>query len=386
MRYALLTILLWLAALGAVLVPIAVRAQGQRLAAVSLAMPSVVMVLAVKVNGGELVPAAAGSGTIVSADGAILTNHHVLYDARDKRPHDLFLIGRFRSPEREPQLLCAGSPADGDLEPELDLALIRCDRRLDGQRMWPENWPRIPLGDSRGIVSGEQVWVLGYPNSGRGGIRVSAGLVSGWTGEEGGTASRAFMRTDASVSAGNSGGAAVDRAGRLIGVPTAFRVVSAEGGRTVTATGRIGLIRPIDAARDLLVGAPAAEDDRLTGSGRAVTLAGTVVEADSGRPVAGAIVLAAPAGTRGQGLDLGRIGPGTASTWGGQRVKAWGITDVTGAYRLEPPLARAQSYALAVTGPGYLPGIGAEDVEIPERGRHPVQTVPALALVRAGVL
>ena len=405
-RRVALALLLWLGALAALLVPLAVRAQADRAGTLALTMPSVVVVIAVDVRGGELEAMASGSGTIVSADGAVLTNHHVLFDARERKLHDLFLVGRFRAEHREPQLVCAGSPAEGELAPELDLALIRCDADLDGQEFWPENWPRLPLGDSLGIVPGEQVWVLGYPSTGRGGIRVSAGLVSGWTGEEGGTASRAFMRTDATVSAGNSGGAAVDRAGRLIGVPTAFRVVSAEG-EAVSASGKIGLIRPIEAARALLSVLPrrgrAAAHDGGGGEGgggegdggeggggegggapiapgeAGAMISGQVVEAGSLRPVAGAVVMALPAGALPADLDRR---PGGAA----RMALAWGTTDATGSYQLEPALPRGAAYTLGVTARGYLSGLSRAPVEIPDRGAHAVQPAPRLALVRDGLL
>ena len=388
-RRVALALLLWLGALAALLVPLVVRAQADRASTLALTMPSVVVVLAVDVRGGELEAMASGSGTIVSADGAVLTNHHVLHDAREARLHDLFLIGRFRAEHREPQLVCAGSPADGELAPELDLALIRCDADLDGQEFWPENWPRLPLGDSLGIVPGEQVWVLGYPSTGRGGIRVSAGLVSGWTGEEGGTASRAFMRTDATVSAGNSGGAAVDRSGRLIGVPTAFRAVTAEG-EAVSASGKIGLIRPIEAARALLSVLPRRGQPASGGEGEGAAepiapgdlgamITGRVVEAGSLRPVAGAVVMALPAGAQPRDLDRAPGGaPGMAL--------AWGTTDATGSYRLEPALPRGAAYTLGVTARGYLSGLSRSPVEIPDRGAHAVQPAPQLALVRDGLL
>src|SRR5690606_28049509 len=84
-RRWLLAAALWPLAAAAVLVPAALRAQGSGVGALPLTMPSVVMVLGVDLEAGELVPMSSGSGTIVSADGAVLTNHHVLHDARGDR-------------------------------------------------------------------------------------------------------------------------------------------------------------------------------------------------------------------------------------------------------------------------------------------------------------
>jgi len=340
--------LLWLGGLAAVLAP-ALAADSGRQEAISLSLPSVVLVLAVDARGDELETVAAGSGTIVSGDGAVLTNHHVLYDAREARLHDLFLIARYRGGDQDPEVTCAGVPGHGELRPDVDLAIIRCEKDLDGLPWWPENWPGLPIGDSQGIVPGEQLWVLGYP-SGSGAIRVSAGLMSGWTGEQGGTASRAFMRTDALITGGNSGGAAVDRHGRLLGVPTAFRVISAERGEQVTAIGRVGLIRPVEATKELLEAAHVAPDTRS-----AALVTGTVSSNGSGRPIAGAFVLALPAGS----VARDRASP-----------VAWGSSDASGRFTLAPPLARGQRYTIAVTAAGFAPAIEEDALVLPDEGLH----------------
>jgi len=343
-------LLVWLGALAALLAP-ALAADTGRQESISLSLPSVVLVLAVDARGGELEAMAAGSGTIVSADGAVLTNHHILYDARESRLYDLFLIARYRGADRDPEVTCAGVPGHGELRPDVDLAVIRCEKDLGGQPWWPENWPGMPLGDSQGIVPGEQLWVLGYPGSGAGTIQVSAGLVSGWTGEQGGTASRAFMRTDALITGGNSGGAAVDRHGRLIGVPTAFRVITAERGEQVTAIGKVGLIRPIEAATELLSDAHVVQDEKKS----EVLVTGTVSSNGNGRPIAGAFVLALPAGT---------IARDHA------RPVAWSTTDASGRFTLEPPLARGQQYTIAVAADGFEPALERDALVLPDEGVH----------------
>lgn len=380
----------WLAVLAAVITPVVVRAQADREQALALTIPSVVTVLAVDVADGELRPMAGGSGTIVDSSGSVLTNHHVLHDQQRSRSYDLFLIGRFRALDREPELVCAGRPGDGVLRPDLDLALIRCDRDLNGQPWWPASWPAVPLGDSKNIVPGEQVWVLGYPDAGGSAIRVSAGLVSGWTGEHGGAASRAFMRTDAAISAGNSGGTAADRFGRLIGVPTAYRAITAERGGMVTAIGKVGLIRPIELARDLLAAgrrgwrsAPDPAEPAAAGSlpadplGQRVLVSGSVADAGSLRPVQGAFVLALRAGADERGLS----GEALAAD-----VVAWGLSDATGRFVLEPPLPRGERYAVGVTAGGYLPAFEADALEVPTEGIHRLLPWRRIVLQRSGSL
>jgi len=382
-------IAVWLVGLAAALAPV-VLAQDGRQEAIALTTPSVVTVLSVDVVGGELRPMASGSGTIVDSGGSVLTNHHVLYDPHRTRLYDLFLIGRFRAPGREPELVCAGRPPAGFLRPDLDLALIRCDSDLNGQPWWPEYWPAVPLGDSKRIFPGEQVWVLGYPDAGGSAIRVTAGLVSGWTDEHGGAASRAFMRTDAAISAGNSGGTAADRFGRLIGVPTAYRAVTAERGGMVTAIGKVGLIRPIELARDLLImgrlGWPApgsappdppGPDQPLPADsqGQRVLVSGTVADATSLQPVQGAFVLALRPGLDASALREKPLG---------DIAVAWGQTDATGRFVLEPPLPRGQRYAVGVTAAGYLSAFEAASLEVPTDGIHRFLPWRTIHLQRSG--
>lgn len=408
-RRLLITVAVWLVGVAAVLAPVALEAEGRH-EALSLTMPSVVTVLAVDIRGGELRPMSSGSGTIVDPGGAILTNHHVLYDARDQRLYDLFLIGRFRGPEREPDLVCAGVPARGELRPTLDLALIRCDTDLDGQPWTPAHWPSVPLGDSQGIVPGEQVWVLGYPQAGGGAIRVSAGLISGWTGEHGGATGRAFMRTDAAISPGNSGGTAVDRQGRFIGVPTAFRVVTAEGGQTITAVGKVGLIRPIEHARDLLLlargGSAAAGGGSSEGAGGAggalssgtggasgsatvgpsvgttpipaahegIVVTARVIDALSHEPLPGALVVALSPGTDPSGMDTHRLE---------DVAVAWGLSDARGRVALEPPLPAGARYGVAVSATGFQPMTERDALGVADEGGHHQVDWRQLELVRS---
>jgi S1-C subfamily serine protease len=389
---------LWLLGLAALFLPIAVRAQEpDRLEAIGLTMSSVVTVLAVDVVGGELQPMSGGSGTIVDSGGSILTNHHVLHDPYRSRLYDLFLVGRFRSPDREPELVCAGRPPAGFLRPDLDLALIRCDSDLNGQPWWPEFWPAVPLGDSKGIVPGEQVWVLGYPNAGGSAIRVSAGLVSGWTGEHGGAASRAFMRTDAAISAGNSGGTAADRFGRLIGVPTAYRALTAERGGTVTAIGKVGLIRPIELASDLIAAGRRGwhTADRETHAseseaaaqpadpyGQRVLVTGTVIDASSLQPVRGAYVMAL-----GPADGQGGSGPAGAPREGRplkDAVLAWSQSDASGRFVLEPPLPRGQRYTVGVIASGYESAVEIDALTVPNESLHRLLPWRTISLRRTG--
>ena len=152
-------------------------------------------------------------------------------------------------------------------DPDLDLAILRIDSDERGTPLDPEtlDLPILPLGMLSDAVNlGQTVHVFGFPAIGAGSLTYTIGIVSGFLFEEGidGTA---WINTDAVTSGGNSGGAAVNDAGQLIGVPSAGSaldcrvedtnrdgVVSAEDVGCLPTGGSLTQLRPIDLARPLL--------------------------------------------------------------------------------------------------------------------------------------
>lgn len=139
-----------------------------------------------------------GSGVIVSSDGYILTNNHVIDGARtvtitlpDKREFTGKIVGA---------------------DPKTDLAVVK----VDGQ-----NLPSISWGDATKLQVGEYVLAVGNPfglNS-----TVTLGIVSALgRGRMGITQYEDFIQTDAAINPGNSGGALVNTKGELIGINTAI--------------------------------------------------------------------------------------------------------------------------------------------------------------------
>jgi len=326
-------------------------AQRSRRELIKATMPVVVMVVAADIVGGRIKPVSSGSGTIVGPDGSVLTNHHVLHNAKTGKLHDLFIIGRFQRSDREPRFVCAGKPSRGILKPNLDLALLKCDLDMNGRPWQPSQWPSIPVGRSEDVVPGEQVWVLGYPNVGGSTIHVTAGLVSGWTGEKGGGGSRAYMKTDAAITHGNSGGTAIDSEGRFIGVPTAFRVTTEITGGNLATVGKVGLIRPVEHARDLLAAAQKgwAPKDGAAPPEKAdpgVTVRGKVVDAGNGKPVFGASVIVFKPGLKAGAIDVTKLE---------EQALAWGQTNAAGEFSVGQPVPRSKTYSVAVIARGYQP-------------------------------
>jgi serine protease Do len=145
-----------------------------------------------------------GSGVIVSSDGYILTNNHVIDNARevtvtlpDKREFKGKIVGT---------------------DPKTDLAVVK----IDGQ-----NLPTVAWGDASKLQVGEYVLAVGNPfglNS-----TVTLGIVSALgRGRMGITQYEDFIQTDAAINPGNSGGALVNTRGELVGINTA--IFSQSGG------------------------------------------------------------------------------------------------------------------------------------------------------------
>jgi serine protease Do len=130
-----------------------------------------------------------GSGFIVSADGLILTNAHVVRGARD--------VTVKLTDRREFQAKVLGS------DPKTDVAVLRIDAR---------NLPVVPLGSARDLKVGEWVLAIGSPfgfeNS------VSAGVVSAKGRSLPDDSFVPFIQTDVAVNPGNSGGPCSTRAAR----------------------------------------------------------------------------------------------------------------------------------------------------------------------------
>jgi S1-C subfamily serine protease len=375
-----LSLLLAVAALT--LLPLTSAAQRTRKQILSSAMPASVFVLSADFVNGKVVPVSSGSGTIVAADGSVITNYHVLNNKEKARLHDLFLIGRFRKPDQDPELVCAGRPLSGKLEPKLDLALVKCTVSLDGDPIEFDDWPAIKIGDSTTLIPGEKITIIGYPGIGGSTIHVTSGELSGWSGESGG-AGRAFIKTDAQIAHGNSGGTALNEAGDYIGVPTAFRVFTEEIGGSVATSGNVGLIRPIEHAADLIatankgwtpaegdnaIGAPAkpetaeAKPTKPEAKAGGVQVHSKVVDSANGTAVRGAFVVVFKPDIKSGQIDVDKIE---------EQALTYGQTNARGEFELGARVPRGNTYTVAVVAEGFQPLIEddvlAIDATTPDR-------------------
>ncbi len=206
--------------------------------AAKLASPAVVSVVAMKMarrnphandpafefffgNRGSQQQTGLGSGVIVSPEGYLLTNNHVIDGADDIEVQ-----------------LADGRQAVARLigtDVETDVAVLKID--LD-------RLPVIALGSSQALQVGDAVLAIGNPfNVGQ---TVTAGIVSAVGRNRLGLSTfENFIQTDAAINPGNSGGALVDAAGGLIGINTA--IFSRSGGSM-----GIGFAIPVDTAREVM--------------------------------------------------------------------------------------------------------------------------------------
>ncbi len=174
--------------------------------------------------GGSLQTWWTGSGTIISADGLILTNAHVASPGapgmRGNVPDpDQLVIGMVISEDQPPieTYIAEVRAADG----MLDLAVLQIVATIDGTPVNPGslNLPFVELGDSDKVHIGDRLQVLGFPGIGGDTITFTTGAVSGFVSEDK-IGDRAWLKTDTTIAGGNSGGLGANDAGQIIGVPT----------------------------------------------------------------------------------------------------------------------------------------------------------------------
>lgn len=159
-------------------------------------------------------PVWTGSGTIITESGFILTNGHVVDDRFDEYDH--LGVAITESEDSAPELGYVAEIRSVDYA--IDLAVIEITETVDGDAV-EEEFPFVQVGDSDDVHLGDDIQVLGYPGIGGDTITFTRGSVSGFTSERS-VGDRAWIKTDATISGGNSGGLAVNDDGHLIGVPT----------------------------------------------------------------------------------------------------------------------------------------------------------------------
>ncbi|MFD5869297.1 S1C family serine protease [Corynebacterium sp. NPDC060344] len=248
--------------------------EGSVEAAAQAALDSVVSIQVVTPRG-----TGSGSGSVLSSDGLVLTNQHVVAEAEEPGARMTVLLNDGTS--HPAQYVAGHGPSD--------IAVIR----VDGVN----NLRPISLGDSSKLAVGQEVVAVGSPL----GLTstVTSGIVSavnrpvGVSGAGGESTVIDAIQTDAAINPGNSGGALVDLDGNLVGVPS---VIASNGGGEQAGSIGLGFAIPVNQARRIA--------DELIAN-QSVQMPAINASIDTRSPLPGALV--------------GEVIPGGAAERGGLR-------------------------------------------------------------------
>jgi S1-C subfamily serine protease len=293
-------------------------------------------------------PRPRGSGVLVRQDGVVVTNWHVVMRDNSDQPYKEIYFSLAPESGSAPQKSARYLLRIAEVDRRLDLVLLQVTfpAKPDGKAgndkegkektpALPVTFPAIEIGDSRAVELLDDLVIIGFPEKGGATATLSRGVV------EGKDNAGDWIKTDTRLLHGNSGGAAVNAEGKLIGIATKVEVDRASNDITL---GTIGYLRPSHLVAQLLErwrandqrAATAADADRRASSDvspptrpaptvapTGVTVRGVVKFAQDGKPVAGARV----------GLILaGReVAPQTLVSWGG--------TNAEGFFQLEKPVS-----------------------------------------------
>jgi len=301
---------------------------------------SVVQIIAVDITPqGRLQPKWVGTGTIITKDGLILTNCHValpsaMFGPGKEWQRDALIIALTTRTDKPPTPTYVAEVAQ--YNPDLDLAVLRIIKTLDGAKVNGAslNLPALPVGDSDEVELGDELFIFGYPTIGGETITFTSGNVSGFVSERG-IGGRAWIKTDATIAGGNSGGTGVNAKGILVGVPT-------RGGAG-------GTEKTVDCRRISDTNGDGKIDDRDTcvpmggfiNSLRPVNLASALIEAAK-RGLAPAPVSPQPQGNQPGGKQPGKVPAGKARV--SRMIFASGVNDY------DQPISVVGSYPSGTEG------------------------------------
>ena len=182
-----------------------------------------VRIWGVQNQGGQVTPIYHGSGTIITPTGLILTNCHVadpiaMGFSQDLKP-DALVIDVIATEDKPPVSTYLAKVVTED--PTLDLATLQIVANLDGSKINKASLklPNVPIGNSDQVKFGDRLFVFGYPGIGGDTITYVTGDVSGFDSEDP-IGDRAWIKTEATIAGGDSGGLATNSLGQIIGVPS----------------------------------------------------------------------------------------------------------------------------------------------------------------------
>ncbi|HKP13710.1 MAG TPA: trypsin-like peptidase domain-containing protein, partial [Blastocatellia bacterium] len=246
-------------------------------------------------------PRPRGSGVIVRNDGILATNFHVISDTESKQVFDelYFALGDAAATGGRPQYRLETLVVNR----QYDLALLRI--RAGSAYAQARPFPALEVGDSQAVRLLDDLVIIGYPEKGGASVTLSTGVV------EGRDTFGNWIKTDARVIHGNSGGAAVSRDGKLIGIPTKVeaddQAIDRDGDGfpdAVRTYGAVGFLRPAHLVAAMLARLDSTDSRRSFPSvapaattQAPVNVRGVVRSLTTGKPLAGALVGLLPLGS-----------------------------------------------------------------------------------------
>lgn len=168
-----------------------------------------------------------GSGSVITQDGLILTNHHVIADDHQNllNPQGLAFVGFTEDVREAPSIWYIAVFMVGD--PVRDLAILRIVATEEGVPVQGSIFPTMTFGNSDQLVLGQTIIGLGYPTVGGNTLTLTKGTMAGYETWQ----NVRLGKTDSEIAPGSSGGAAIDEQGHLVGIIRMVRTEERTQGR-----------------------------------------------------------------------------------------------------------------------------------------------------------
>jgi S1-C subfamily serine protease len=293
-------------------------------------------------------PRPRGSAVLVRADGVVATNLHVISNAKNGELYDEIWLALSSSNGRAEAAQNRYRLRPAVISQEYDLALLRIESSETA-------FPVVEMGDSHAVELLDDLIIIGFPEKGGSTVTVNRGVV------EGKDLLGNWIKTDARVIHGNSGGAAINGEGKLIGIPT--KVISDEQAVDKDGDGfpdyyrrygAVGFLRPAHLLADMM-----ARLDKKTPTRELITVMPKAAPGGAGVAVRG-VVRSAPGGKPVAGALVGLVVLGSQKVTEASLL-AWGNADADGEFHLNKPVPPGR-YTLKVKAMGHEPY--SRDVEI----------------------
>ncbi len=207
-----------------------------------------VFVYQAETHGNSLIVTCVSTGTLISADGLIVTKANGIVPSQ-QCGGDTLVVSLNVDLAEPPIPKYRADVVNADVG--LDIALIRIARELDGRLIAQGELPVLPfvaVGDSNSVALDDNLIVVGYPNIGNEPVAFSRGTITAFLSEPL-TGSRTWFKTRAEIPGAMAGGGAYNTAGELIGIPTNAPLagpVAASNCRYLNDTNSDGLVNSSD--------------------------------------------------------------------------------------------------------------------------------------------